>query len=85
MKKKKGDGRIDIKLSLFGKEDIALQLTPVSGKVLAIIFMMVVTSYLVHLMVNMTSAHKDVYKSSTLMNDMSLDKIEDIYETEVEG
>ena len=82
---KKGNGRVDIKLSLFGKEDIALQLTPVSGKVLAILYVMVATSYLIHLQVNMTSAHNDVYKSSTLLNDMSLVKIEDIEQREEAG
>ena len=84
-KKKKGDGRINVTLSLFGKEDIELQLTPVSGKVLAFLYVVVATSYLIHLMVNMTSSHNDVYKSSTLLNDMSLEKIENIEEREFEG
>ena len=77
--------RIDIKLSLFGKEDMMLQLKPLSGKVLALMCMAVACSFLVSLYVDMTSTMNDVYKSSTIPNDMSLDLIEGIEPVEEVG
>ena len=76
--KKKDRERIDIKLSLFGKEDMMLQLKPLSGKVLAVMCMVAASSFLANLFVNMGSTMNDVYKSSSVPNDYSLVKIEGI-------
>ena len=62
--------KFDIRLNLFGKEDMNLHLRPVSGKILAVLVFIMSLTYFVHLCLNLFNNNNDVYKSFKVINDM---------------
>lgn len=68
--RKRQKSKFDIRLNLFGKEDMNLHLRPVSGKILAVLVFIMSLTYFLHLVVNLFNTNNDVYKSFKIINDM---------------
>ena len=67
---KRQKDKFDIRLNLFGKEDMNLHLRPVSGKILAVLVLIMSLTYFLHLVVNLFNTNNDVYKSFKVINDL---------------